>query len=342
MQLRKRICNKNSTRKLALLLCMLPNIALSQKDVVIFHNCENFFYPTNDTLTEDDDFTSEGRKHWTFKRYNRKKNLLAKTYMAAGGHSFPTLIGLCEIEGEKVLNDLCYDTPLRKAGYRYIHYDSHDIRGIDVALIYNPQRFRPLRHYKITPEAKDESEKTRDILYVCGMLGKLRLNIYVIHAPSRREHNAKKQFRTDVFSMVYRHIEERKSEGEEYFLLMGDMNDNPWDKSVEQGFRTKTYYSGNVSPLLVNLMERNKNKTGSYVYNGTYLSFDQFLVSRNLLNRINDGGTSGSFVFRKDFLIDKESNTRVVVPYSTYKGFLYQGGVSDHFPIILEIDGCGK
>lgn len=89
-------------------------------------------------------------------------------------------------------------------------------------------------------------------------------------------------------------------------------------------------------------MEGNKNKTGSYVYNGTYLSFDQFLVSGNLLSKINDGGTSGSFVFRKDFLIDCKSNTRVVTPYATYKGFLYQGGVSDHFPIILEIDGCGK
>ena len=50
---------------------------MAQKDIIIFHNCENLFYPTNDTLTQDNDFTSEGKKHWTFERYKKKYNLLA-------------------------------------------------------------------------------------------------------------------------------------------------------------------------------------------------------------------------------------------------------------------------
>ncbi len=335
VQAKQKRRTSDRAKRLALLFCMLPNVLSAQKDVIVFHNCENFFYPTKDSLTQDDDFTAMGRRHWTFERYNRKKNSLAKTYIAAGAGTLPSLIGLCEVENDRVLSDLCTDTPLRKGGYRFIHYDSEDLRGIDVALLYMPSRFKPLEHYKITHQASSDEDKTRDVLYVQGLLGEVRLNIYVVHAPSRRDHNIKKVLRQEIFSAVYKHIEDLRSKGEKHFIVMGDMNDNPWDKAVEAGFRTRRT-SQNPSPILVNLMQNNKNKTGSYIYNGEYLGFDQFLVSEELFALV--GRENESHILQEDFLIDPDPKKSLLTPYSTYKGLHYQGGVSDHFPIILTID----
>lgn len=333
---RNRWKSKGKSKRLALFFCLLNNVVFAQKDVVIFHNCENFFYPTNDTLTQDDDYTSEGRKHWTFERYNKKKNSLAKTYIAVGNGELPSLIGLCEVENDNVLNDLCKGTILRKGNYKFIHYDSDDLRGIDVALLYLPSRFTPLEHYKITYRSDKEEERTRDILYVNGVLGNKKINIYVIHAPSRREHNIKKSLRQAIFDTVYRHICHLMSENDETnFLIMGDMNDNPWDSAVKDGFRTIAT-AKNPQPLLVNIMQNNKNKVGSYVYNGSYQSFDQFIVSRSLLEFTDSSGTGN--VFRADFLTDGNPKHRLLTPYSTYKGTYYQGGISDHFPIVMVIN----
>lgn len=328
--------SSGNSKRLALFFCLLNNVVLAQKDIVIFHNCENFFYPTNDTLTQDDDFTSEGKKHWTFERYNKKKNALAKTYIAAGAGKLPSLIGLCEVENDNVLNDLCKGTILRKGNYKFIHYNSEDVRGIDVALLYLPSRFTPLEHYKITYESDKAEDRTRDILYVNGLLGRNKINIYVIHAPSRREHNIKKALRQAIFDTVYQHIRHLMStKGETDFLIMGDMNDNPWDSAVEGGFRT-IVSAHNPQPMLVNLMQNNKNKIGSYAYNGSYQSFDQFIVSRSLFESIDSSKTGN--VFRADFLTDGNPKHRLITPYSTYKGMYYQGGVSDHFPIVMVIN----
>ena len=119
-----------------------------------------FFYPTKDSIALDDDFTLEGKKRWSFSRYNSKKNLLAKTYIAAGKGNMPAIIGLCEVENDKVLYDLCKDSPLRKENYKYIHYTSQDIRGIDVALLYNEQ-FSPLSHCKLEAETDPNEEKNK-------------------------------------------------------------------------------------------------------------------------------------------------------------------------------------
>ncbi len=325
--------NQNRAKRLALLFCMIPNIVLAQKDVIVFHNCENMFYPDSDSLSQNE-YSVEGKKHWTFERYKKKKNILAKTYIAAGKGELPSIIGLCEIESDKVLNDLCKDTPLRKGNYKFIHYNSEDLRGIDVALLYNPSKFTPLEHCKITYPAQNDEEKTRDVLYVCGMLGRTRLNLYVVHAPSRREHNIKKALRQEIFDSVYNHISKLREQGETNFIVMGDMNDNPWDSSIEEGFHTRPT-AQYPNPVLVNLMQKNKDKAGSYVYGGEYYSFDQFLVSTELCPMIEQ--QNNYYILRDDFLVEQNPKNKLITPYSTYRGMYYQGGISDHFPIVMTI-----
>lgn len=323
-------------KQFGLMLCLLPNLVFAQKeDVIVFHNTENLFYPIDDSLTMDDDFTYEGKKHWTFKRYNKKLNDLAKTYIAIDKNYMPSLIGLCEVENDAVLNALTLSTPLRKVGYKYIHYYSKDIRGIDVALLYNPKRFKVEQHYVLPSISNKETDRTRDVLYVKGVLGQIMINIYVVHAPSRRENNAKKHLRQEIFSQIYNHIQGLYSKGETNFLIMGDFNDNPWDNAIKQSLHLK---DSTYSPQLIDLMQNNRNKTGSYFFGGSYLSFDQFVVSNNLKDRIvYDDNFTLSHIFTPDFLVERDPYSRKNKPFSTYKGMNYQGGISDHYPIILKL-----
>jgi exonuclease III len=326
-------------KQLTAVLWMLPSIVISQKEIIIFHNCENFFLPADDAIKADDEFTITGKKHWTWLRFEKKRDALAKTYIAAGEETFPALIGLCEVEGRKVVDALCFDSPLRKGHYNYIHYPSNDLRGIDVALLYNEKKFKPLFSQQIIPQTKPDEEPTRDVLYVRGTLNKtFNLNIYVIHAPSRRDNNIKQQLRENIFTMITKHIDSLKQEGEKNFLIMGDMNDNPWDESIVNGFQTAK--NGNREPFLINLMQNNDDgKTGTYYYEGKLLSFDQFLVSSSLKSKIfYPDPQDKTHIFKPRFLQNRDRRVRLEIPHSTYKGYKYLGGVSDHFPVILHLE----
>ena len=325
-------------KQIATLLCVIPNIVLSQKEVIVFHNCENFFHPSNDSIKEDDEFTVKGKKHWTWHRFEKKRDMLAKTYIDAGQGKHPVIIGLCEVEGVKALNSLCFGSPLRKFGYKYVHYPSQDVRGMDVALLYDENKFHVLQSRQIVPSIQSTDELTRDVLYVKGTLnGKFTMNIYVIHAPSRREHNIKQPLREKIFTMIKADIDRLKGEGEDNFLVMGDLNDNPWDESVLRGFQTADTTAQNEQPLF-NLMQSNPSTIGSYYYGGEMLSFDQFLVSQSLKSKIYYPDSSDTtHVFKPPFLINDNPKLSLEIPLSTYRRYKYAGGVSDHFPIILHV-----
>ncbi|MBR1625872.1 MAG: hypothetical protein IJ681_01880 [Bacteroidales bacterium] len=324
-------------KQLGVLLCLVPSLAQTQEEIIVFHNVENLFYPLDDSLTLDDDYTVGGKKHWTFGKYKTKLNALAKTYISIDANQMPALIGLCEIENNQVLNALTKDTPLRKTGYRYIHYPSKDIRGIDVALLYDPKKFKIKESFPMSPVSTKEEDRTRDVLYVKGVLGQIEVNLYVVHAPSRRENNIKKELRQKIFANIYSDIEKRIKNGEENFIVMGDMNDNPWDESILKGFNQE-YINENNPQILFNLMSNNKDKTGSYVFNGNIFSFDQFLVSDKIKQRLVFNNTfNETFVYKPDFLVSKDRRKNYDRPFSTYKGMKYEGGISDHFPIIMRL-----
>ncbi|MDD2488815.1 MAG: endonuclease/exonuclease/phosphatase family protein [Bacteroidales bacterium] len=314
---------------------LFPHLLKSQTEIIAFHNCENFFYPTEDSLTNDDAFTFNSPRNWNWERFNLKKDMLAKTYIALSKGNLPAIIGLCEIENTQALNALCNDSPLKKGNYDYIHYNSKDIRGMDVAMIYRKDKFKVIKHENIIIDSSlIIDEPTRDILYVNGILNKVPLHIFVVHAPSRRNHDKNKPLRKSIFELIYKKSKELYDKGEKNIIVMGDFNDNPWDKTVEEGFRTMKYL--NHMPLFTNLMKKDKNKRGSYTYSGQMLNFDQFLVTQEMQQKI-DTISNPSHIFIPDFMIDPNPNISLVTPFSTYKGYKYQGGVSDHFPIFLKI-----
>jgi hypothetical protein len=110
----------------------------------VFYNVENMFHPSWDSLNPDREFTPEGRMQWTIGKYYLRLHRLSKVIlnMSDTNYRCPALVGLCEIESEQVLIDLLDKTSLQKLNYQYVHYDSPDRRGIDVALIPKPWRFQ--------------------------------------------------------------------------------------------------------------------------------------------------------------------------------------------------------
>ncbi len=131
---------------------------------VMCWNIENFFDTYNDPLTADDPFTPRGDYRWTRRKFEAKRNLIAKTIIASAesfGGELPCIVGLCEVENRYVLDNLLQSTPLAKCGYRALHREGRDPRGIDVALLYDGRRVRLLHSRFITIE----QFATRDILY---------------------------------------------------------------------------------------------------------------------------------------------------------------------------------
>lgn len=156
---------------------------------ICFYNLENIFDCENDSLKNDDSFTPEGMNHWTYFRFKQKINNIAKVFIAMGGWEAPEIIGVCEIENNVAIHNLLHYTALKKINYQYIHYESNDFRGIDVALFYRPDKFQIIHSSPIVIiDSANLSFKTRDILYVTGVLPHQTqdtLHIFVNHWPSR-------------------------------------------------------------------------------------------------------------------------------------------------------------
>src|ERR1035437_1375515 len=176
-----------------LLFILLVNNSFCQDNLkkdeftLMFYNTENFYDSENDSLTRDDDFTTEGIRRWTPGRMHKKAERIGKVIVVAGEWNPPVLVGLCEIEDLHVLELLTHTAPLHKYHYKIVHKDSPDELGIDVALIYRPDLFRPFDWEAIPViDPNDRSFKTRDILQVSGVLnGCDTLHIFVNHWPSR-------------------------------------------------------------------------------------------------------------------------------------------------------------
>ena len=316
----------------------------------MFYNCENFFDTEDDPAKRDDEFTPEGMKHWTPRRYQEKLSHIAKVITAVGGWEPPEIVGLCEVENRSVLDDLTRKSPLKVFGYKIIHYESPDSRGIDVALLYIPQKFKPIKSRPIPvvfPEGM--GKKTRDILYVEGVLTKCNdtIHIFVNHWPSRwggqMETDPKRIFvaqllRTKVDSILQQNPRAN-------IFIMGDLNDFPTDRSLLEGLRAKHTYDNPQPTELYNLSYYLQETKGefSHRHQGEGGILDQMIVSGNMLDRKGKIYTDKDFahIYKSEFLLEKDPNYPGYKPFRTYIGYKYHGGFSDHLPPYIDIF-CNK
>ena len=214
--------------------------------IAAFYNFENFYDTINNTTIDDEEFLPTGAKHYTSNIYHKKVSNLATVVEKIGiefNNDGPAILGAVEIENDTVLHDLITHPLLKNRHYLFVHENSKDKRGIDVALLYQPTYFTPLSHESlqvVLPAKSKESVFTRDILYVKGVLLKDTVHIYVNHWPSRRGGQKRSiEARAKAARVCRAHINTvLAGSPAAKIVVMGDLNDNPSDYSVSHALQS--------------------------------------------------------------------------------------------------------
>jgi predicted extracellular nuclease len=323
------------------LLLLFSYKVYSQEDLAhpvrfMFYNVENLFDTNNDSLTDDDEFLPSGLRRWNNKRYSDKISSLGKTILAAGEFSPPAVVGLYEIENRKVLEDLIYGAMLAKFNYGIIHEDSPDPRGIDVCLIYRKDIIKIFSYRYLIPAniVRDEF-KTRSILYLKFIVSDDTLHLFLNHWPSRRGGvMAGENLRVKIAEMVRSKADSiaSNSGSNSFIIIAGDFNATPDDPVIR--LLTSGYPSG---LSLINLSAGLSGNSGTYRYMGTWEMIDQIIVSKQVIESGLCQETNALKIFRSQFLLQDDHKYPGDKPFSTYLGYKYQGGYSDHLPVILDL-----
>lgn len=312
---------------------------------VMFYNVENLFDPYDDTLTNDEEFTPGGLRAWNYRRFIVKCQNIGKVIMAAGGWEAPEIIGLCEVENRLVLAQLLKYSPLGRLNYKIVHYDSPDARGIDVALLFRPDKFHKLYSEPIAVVFPGEGRRgTRDILYVKGIaLDADTLHLFVNHWPSRfGGYMATKPLREFTGALLRTKVDSiKRFDPMANILIMGDFNDTPDEYSLEFSLGAKLDSARLQPGDLYNLMSRHfrNSSLGTHKYQENWSTIDHFIVSQSILNgksglKIHP---AGAVIFDADFLLEDDPTHTGKRLNRTYIGMQYHGGYSDHLPIKIDI-----
>lgn len=299
-----------------------------------FYNVENLFDIYDDPDKDDDEFLPTAERQWTKERYDDKVVKLS-TVISKLGNSLPAIVGLCEVETKEVVVDLTKSEALKDGKYEVVHYESPDERGIDVGLIYRPEKFKVSHSQPIAVPLPDSIRPTRDILYVKGRVTDgPELHVFVNHWPSRwggaeqSEHKriaAAQTLKASIDSIV-------AIDANAYILSMGDYNDYPYNKSIVEVLGAD---SMNTSSTLVNLMSGlEETQRGSFNYRGEWGFLDQIIVSRSLTDyELPDVSISSTMPYYFDEMVYTHPEYGDVKLNRSYGGTTYYGGYSDHLPV---------
>lgn len=312
-----------------------------------FYNQENLFDTCHDEGKRDYDFLPGGSYKWNGLKYSHKLRNMAQALADLGTDKLPGIgcaaIGLAEVENSKVLDDLTAQPALKARGYKYVHIEGPDRRGIDCALLYNP-RFFTVRDVKLVPyvpeQKKDSGFVTRGFLTVSGTMAGEHVTIIVCHWPSRFSTS----YYREVAARQVRVIKDSLLTADKNckVMVMGDMNDDPTNKSMHECLQAKPEIS-QVGPddmynPWYNILA--KEGKGTLFYNGSWNLFDQIVITPNLLNKDSkhkDFSTLKYFahqVFRRDYLIQQDGQYKGA-PLRTSAGGRWLNGFSDHLPVVM-------
>ncbi|CAM1359249.1 Endonuclease/Exonuclease/phosphatase family protein [Tenacibaculum sediminilitoris] len=305
---------------------------------VAFYNVENLFDITDNPKTNDDDFTPSSRLRWNKKKYHRKLSKIASVISQLGSNQSaypPAVIGLVEVENAKVVKDLTRNKNLLNFNYKYVHYDSPDERGIDVALMYNNDFFDVISsktHSLLLTDDKGEVDYTRDLLVVKGVLNNEIVYVLVNHWPSRREGEKQTEDNRIKAAELTRGVIDdiKKEDDTSKFIVMGDFNDNPHDKSVEKYLMSNDLYNP--------MKELHERGFGTTTHYKKWHLFDQIMFSKVFFDTEKSDHTFlGAKIFKKDWLRIYKGKYKGS-PFRSYIGPFYKGGFSDHFPVYITFE----
>jgi Endonuclease/Exonuclease/phosphatase family len=310
-----------------------------------FYNLENLFDTIDSPTTNDVDFLPGGRLVWNTPKYISKQANMAKVISELAVELSPdgvALLGVAEVENAKVLEDLVAQEAIKSRGYKIVHYDSPDERGIDCGLLYNPKYFTVTYSRACPIVLKDaktgERDFTRDILYVTGLMDGEPLHIMVGHWPSRRGGEAASAPGRAAAALVCRTLADSILAANENakIVIMGDLNDDPDSKSMTKVLEAKGDTKDVKMGGLYNPMyDHYKNGDGTMAYRDSWSLFDQVVVSQPFVHKKSGGWQYyKSMVFRRPWLLQSEGQFRGY-PFRTYVGDIFINGYSDHLPVYL-------
>ncbi len=327
--------------KYIIITCLSTSALLAQENNeypnqlrLVWYNLENAFDTIDDPQKNDEDFLPSSPRNWNSWKYWSKLNRLAKVIRNSTGYYAPDIIGVCEIENAEVLYDLSRRPGLRNTEYRLIHYDSPDKRGIDVALLYNPEKIHFFESDTLHINLPD-GYPTRLILTATGILqNDDTLHVVMNHWPSRRggaETSEPKRVLCANRTRV--HLEELTQHYPTAQIVMaGDFNDGPSDKSL-----CVLCDSLENSNLLLRCHMRDLPPfRGTHAHAGNWAYLDQWVTGGSQSKRLLQ--IDSIYVYKRPFLM--KQNTRLIgeTPYRSWMGNFFTNGYSDHLPIVLILD----
>ncbi len=286
-------------------------------------NVENMFDTIHDEGFQDEEFLPQNNRLWTSHRFWQKMTELARVIVAIGENGgIPDIIGLCEVENDTVMTMFTRRSVLRVLHYDYVMTNGIDQRGIDVALLYQPSRFKLLSSSSIrVPSTEHGFRPTRDILCVKGLVHAERgidtLHVIVTHLPSRtggHEGDKNRKLAAHILMGVVDSI--REANNDAHILLMGDFNTTARDKMFKK------------CPLRIT---DDPKAVGTYCFRGFWQWIDHILVSENITT---DGR---ALPVRLPWLLEENKTYGGDMPRRTFRGPTYHGGISDHLPVVLDV-----
>ncbi|MDD2477102.1 MAG: hypothetical protein PHI32_14495 [Dysgonamonadaceae bacterium] len=312
---------------------------------IMFYNVENLFDTKHDSLKNDYDYLPGGFMNWSDWKYWEKQRNIGRVITAVGEMQSPALVGLCEIENDSVIFDLTKRSPIRAQEYEYLVTNSPDVRGIDVALLYQRHKFKLIEknEYELILSKKD-ARPTRNILHAVGqVISGDTLDVFVCHWPSRYGGQLESEGgRIDAAQLL-------RNKADSLFairqnaniIIMGDFNDYPDNRSIYKILKARSLnYHLSKHELYNMFFHRIKERDfGTLKYQGQWNVIDQFIVSGNLLMekasvKIDN---NEAHIFKAEFLTEKDEKYGGIRPYRTNLGPRYIGGFSDHLPIFMDL-----
>ncbi|WP_291876291.1 endonuclease/exonuclease/phosphatase family protein [Chryseobacterium sp.] len=304
-----------------------------------FYNVENLFLP-DPKPTHRLDPTRSGLKNWDEQRYRNKLFKISHVFqlMKEENGVLPFLIGLSEVSGRKVLEDLVEMEPFNSE-YGIVHYNSMDERKVDVALLYDKSKVEIIDSETITfffeiinKKNTENYDTTRDVLFSKIKYKGTVVNVFIAHLPSKREKDVNKPKRDFILNEIRSRILRIVLEEKEHVILCGDFNENPDDENL-----VKILYDNDHEEVLVNpFQELFSTRNYSTFHYKSGLLYDQIILSKSLFD--NDVlNFQNAKIFNSEKISSRTRNFEGR-PFRTYAGTRYLGGYSDHFPVFVQFE----
>ena len=305
-----------------------------------FYNVENLFDTLDNSQIRDEEFTPHGEKVWNTAKYNEKVANIASVISQLGKDLCQdglSLLGVSEIENDTDLTSIISHPILSSRNYGFVHANSRDSRGIDVALLYDKDVFTPLSHKMYNARHTDSNRNTRDVLLVSGYLDGELIHMTINHWPSRGGGEKKTAKYRNHAASVNRMILDSllTVDPNSKLIVMGDLNDDPSDVSVKEILGAKKKIRKVNASDMYNPMHQYYDKgSGSNAYRDKWSLFDQIIVSAPLVKSAGGLEFHKAKIYNKKYLIQKTGEYQGY-PKRTFSGDVYQGGYSDHFPVYI-------